>query len=578
MKGELVFRTRYYAREGHRDLFGNDAFEDVSKNGFIGFSGPSYYMRGARLPIAAANAVESGLEITRGGFSRYRYLARFSDVRLTLYPALNINKAVSVLAAINFGGFRNRFARSRHDGTFALVNGGTSVMFTNLMPGVPPYERYFMLGSGDGAYNTASLMSVEQLKGIVVFPIVTWAVGIKNFPIGTGATYARNTREESVYAVVPYGPLSFHAYYFLTPPTGERFPNEFFRFLDIPGRWSVSGDSTLQSQAFMGLVTQYHSGNIELGLGGFYHEDRIEWQALGRDAISWFQQWRQGLAWVKYNNGRFFMNGETAVEIADLKGDGIVGGVSLAPKYDLFGYHAFVETGVVIGPMKLSLMWARSSGRSLTTQDTLRTRSHVVPINYQALEPYNYLMFMTYAGGNNQFNRDGTGEMGDAITYAFRLDHALAANLNLFAAYIWAHRLEKNGYFAGAFGTADEFRLAGIPPGTDGMPIHYGYGTPGSTTGADAQVWKSQNTGVPAAGLNPFVDNGFIGWEVNLGTSWRLLESVTWNAIVARWQPGEWFDQAYRVFSATPQGLVGNGLMNGRDPIYAFYMDMTLDF
>ena len=61
-------------------------------------------------------------------------------------------------------------------------------------------------------------------------------------------------------------------------------------------------------------------------------------------------------------------------------------------------------------------------------------------------------MFPTYAGGNNQFNTDGTGEMGDAFALAARIDYAAAANLNLWGSYMRAQACEKNGYYAGTFG------------------------------------------------------------------------------------------------------------------------------
>ncbi|MEW6350876.1 MAG: hypothetical protein AB1646_17600 [Thermodesulfobacteriota bacterium] len=570
MRGEYEFRARYFSRTGNQDLFGDARSQQaLGAGGFIGFAGPSYYMVGALQPAARSDALRGTVQITRGGFSRRGDKARIGDTKLTLYPAIHVNSAVSVLAALNFGGFRHKFAMSRFDGQFVPYGGG--VLRYNLMPGVPPYERYYMFGSSDGGYNTASLLSVDQLKAIVVMPMLTLAVGVKNFPIGTGATYGRNTREESVYMVAPYGPLSFHYYLFVTQPSGERFPPEFLNVIGIPDRWETSGDVDLASLIFQGFFAQYHAANVEIGLGGFFHADSIPGPAALSER-SWKQQWTQLLGWMKYHNGRLFFNGEVALEDAEL-----VSRHGPSPlRYDLTGYHSFVETGVVLGAGKLSLMWAQASGRDLGLDDNTRSTSYVVPINYQALEPYNYLMFHTYAGGNNQFNRDGTGEMGDALALAVRGDYAAAANLNIFGSLMWAKRLERQGYFAGAFGTADSYRLAGVPPGT--APKDYGYGTPGNTTGLQAQQWKAANSGSPAAGLNPYVEDGSLGWEAVLGLSWQILEGVTWNARFSRWQPGPWFDQAYKAFTASAPGRDGNGLLIGRDPIIACHVDMGIDF
>ncbi|MEW6350875.1 MAG: hypothetical protein AB1646_17595 [Thermodesulfobacteriota bacterium] len=579
MRGEYEFRTRAFFGWGDKDLFGNFASQQSAETGgFIGFAGPSVYNRGAKLTLAGPDASRGGVQITRGGFSQRNRSAKISETRLTLYPSIQVNSAVSVLAAINFGGYRHKYAMSRWDGDFVPFDGGT--LRFNLMSGVPPYERYYMLGSSDAAFNTASLLSVEQLKAIMILPVCTVAVGTKNFPIGTGATYARNSREESIYAIVPYGPLSFHYYQFFTYPSGQRFPPELMNAIGLPDRWDlVKPDIDLLSLAFTGLFVQYHACALEVGLGGFYLYDKIPANVLlGQPRRNWTEEWAQALGWLKYNNGRFFFNGELALEEVTLIGSNAVrvGTVPPAPRYDMRGYHAFIETGVVLGPRKVSLMGAQASGRNLGVADNVRSRSYVVPINYQALEPYNYLMFHTYAGGNNQFNADGTGEMGDALALAVRGDYAVAANLNLFSSLMWARRLERDGYFAGAFGTIDDYKRKGVPP--DNAPFGYGYGTAGNATGTAAQAWKQANSGSPAAGLNPFVNDNALGWEVVIGSSWQLLEGVTWNVRAARWQPGKWFDQAYKAFTSSPQGLDGNALMVGRDPILAVQTDVVVDF
>ena len=65
-------------------------------------------------------------------------------------------------------------------------------------------------------------------------------------------------------------------------------------------------------------------------------------------------------------------------------------------------------------------------------------------------------MFHTFGGGNNQFSwvfgADGTGLMGDAWALGARLDYAVASNLNVWGTYLWAERLERDGYLAGQFG------------------------------------------------------------------------------------------------------------------------------
>jgi hypothetical protein len=37
-----------------------------------------------------------------------------------------------------------------------------------------------------------------------------------------------------------------------------------------------------------------------------------------------------------------------------------------------------------------------------------------------------------------------------------------------------------------------------------------------------------------------------LGWEADLGLSWKLLEGLTLDFLFACWQPGKWFNWAYR--------------------------------
>jgi hypothetical protein len=36
-----------------------------------------------------------------------------------------------------------------------------------------------------------------------------------------------------------------------------------------------------------------------------------------------------------------------------------------------------------------------------------------------------------------------------------------------------------------------------------------------------------------------------IGWEVDLGVNWKILEGLTWNTTFAYWKPGNWWSYAY---------------------------------
>jgi hypothetical protein len=186
------------------------------------------------------------------------------------------------------------------------------------------------------------------------------------------------------------------------------------------------------------------------------------------------------------------------------------------------------------------------------------TNSSLWPVNYQAMEPYNTLMFQTYAGGNNAFNgifvNDGTGMMVDAWCLSARIDYAVASNLNVWGTYIWADRLEKDGYLAGefgAFGTAD-----GVPGASQaGFPFRARFG-----------------------GTDPFAGNKFLGWEANVGVDWKLLEGMTMYVKYAYWQPGDWFDWAYQSVTAPTVGTIGGTAPIGKSAIQSIQGSFLINF
>lgn len=516
-----------------------------------------------------------------------------------------MNQAISIFLNLNIGGFRNKFAMNRYDRAFidgdnVLDPALRGFAFLNYSSGLAPFERYYLSQTSDSATSTASIISVDEFKFAFHLPWGIFAFDTKNFPLGTGATFAENTREESIYMLVPYGPLSFRFYLFpsepprLTGGLGAAGANPAGAVLarDFSG-WATAADGETKSERFLGLVTQYQAANLDLGIGLFnrkFHLNRGYAGARFQDNagvvqeivfLNFAEESYLGLIWAKWSNGRHFFNAEYAfldseslvTDIAPVPGFAFPTTNPFWPKFETISYHFFAEGGCLVGPAKLSLMYARSSGNVLTGDEGRlaflgayfanlfrpNPSQWYVPfqINYQALEPYNYLMFHTYGGGNNTFNLDGTGEMGDAEALAARLDYAVAANLNLFGSFLWARRLEKHGHYAGQFGTFDDIK---------------GDGTQGNAFAFPARTWKTAN----GKGASPFVDDDFIGWEANVGLEWKLLEGLTATARYAYWQPGGWFDQAY--MAVTGPGTAGNGLLVGRDAIHAVYSSLFVDF
>ncbi|MBM4325649.1 MAG: hypothetical protein FJ118_00680 [Deltaproteobacteria bacterium] len=550
MKGEFEYRFRYFGRLGDRDLFGIvSAGEQAGIP--VGFAGPNIYGSGAASPFLADMATGQ-LVITRGGYSRLGSDAYYNDLRLTLYPEIRVNKAIRVFGVYNIGGTRNKYWQGL-DYDAASVVLGTS-------PGIPPFERYYMSQTSMNGYDTGAIGSWEQVRATIQLPIGVLSVGLKDFPFGIGATFGENTRSESLLFVAPYGPLRFLYAIWL----GRN------RFIES---WGSNPDGALKNTFFQAGLFTYESGH--LGLGGasiwraYHSPTRLGANVSAAladafhgntDDVTW-----ANLVYVKYNNGVFFANGEFAwVNIEQYPtiniGEVDVTGLPRTEAH-IEACHWFAEAGVLIGPAKFTFMSALASGPVLNNNN--RTKIYRAwPINYQAMEPYELLMFNTYAGGNNggwaaadiTFVSDEHGMMSDAYCLAGRIDYAVAANLNVWSSFIWANRVEKNGYLIGQFNQTGAASAAGNGPGSF----------------AAAQGFPNRN---------PYVDDGFIGWELGAGVGWKLLEGFTLNTRYALWQPGQWFDWAYRAVTPVPVGVVaGDAVMTNRDLIQAIQGTMMIDF
>ena len=592
MTGEFEYRLNYLSRIGDADLFGNVSMQENYTladgnannagngylNNFIGFAGPNTYMNGyhtATSPVVADSALAatsagSGMAITRGGFSRWGCDAYIGDQRLTFTPTIKVNNAIRVHGVYTVGGIRNKFVQARQDAP-GEYSGGAA-----------PFERYYTHHSHTAAYNTAAIGSWEQFRATIQLPIGTLSIGAKDFPFGTGMQFAQNTATDSALLVVPYGPFRF--LFAVWPGLGGKA---------LGGDNAATGDSywssfdtrpdkSSQFDYRYGPLVTYENGPLWLGAGGILGFNHVHKQYNNTTAATaatgfqippsvdqWDWLWDAGF---KYNNGRFFMNLEGVVRNVDTYYNyspaGVPGQMPAATTVYVPGNRyiqylkAFLETGVMAGPGKFSFMSAWTNGRNLPGTDfnngafNATQPGGLMAINYQVLQPYSFLMFPTYAGGNNQFNADGTGEMSDAYCLAARVDYAAAANLNLFGTYLWAHRVEKNGYWAGTFSSSG--------------------GATAIANGTAATAFKAASGGGFGANANPFVDDGYLGWEAQAGVDWKLLEGLSMQAAYSYWHVGPWFDQAYQVF--TPNNLTGNGLMVGRSPIQSLRGSFTITF
>ncbi|MGO9122756.1 MAG: hypothetical protein ACLQPD_34705 [Desulfomonilaceae bacterium] len=533
------YRFKYFARMGNSDLFGLAPAQDEGAGTFIGFAGPNIWSTGA--VVNPPSNLSTSVAITRGGFARWGSDAHYSDNRVSFSLDIRVNPAIRWQGVYTIGGYRNKWAQ---------YTAGV---------GTPPFERTYMQGVSDNAYDTAGIGSWEQFRVTAQTPIAILSFGVKDFGFGTGATLSKNTRTEAFVTTVPYGPFSFiHGIWlsqgaatdgFNESPDGGR-KNTFFQ-----GVFLVYNAADLQVGGCW-IGRNHHMGRGDLGFPNFHQAGPVLGEVVATDTSLKF--W---LFYLKYNNGRFFANAEYSWVNIDtyktLYGGPTTTATTPSPSYSEY-QHAFAEAGLLSGPVKTTFVWAWAPGQNLanplnTPAGTLTTKSTPYPVNYQAMEPYNTLMFHTFAGGNNQFTwvfgADGTGLMGDAWALGARLDYALASNLNVWSTYLWAERLERDGYLAGQFGAS---------------------GTPDAVNGA---VAAGATFRALRGGTDPFASSRFLGWEADAGVDWKLLEGMTMHFKYAYWQPGDWFDWAYQ--AALPGGVTGP---LGKSPILSLQGSILVDF
>ena len=78
-------------------------------------------------------------------------------------------------------------------------------------------------------------------------------------------------------------------------------------------------------------------------------------------------------------------------------------------------------------------------------------------------------------------------------------------------------------------------------------------------------IWNAQQNGIGADTPRAVPDHARnIGWEVDLGVDWKLLENMTWQTKFAYWHPGNWWAFAYPN-TAYLYWLAANGTRNPTD-------------
>jgi hypothetical protein len=532
MTGDMEVRYRYFSRTGGGDLYGAANETAIGfNNGAIGLSG--YY--------GGTNAVEAQ------GFSVKGSDAALSDMRVRLYPELRLNQAIRVRGEYWLTGGN---LHGSYDGSGSGPIGGDSWAINRGEQGwYSPTDTGAKIGMSSGIWD--KLWVTAHLPwGILV-------AGRRGLMFGPGWSTLdeQNASDEMLAIAVPYGPFTLlcgellYENCWIVPNSAEQLstnsrvaaPRDKNGARDLNGFWAFtyrSGDidtGTAARYAFQKNVHSYGTGTVSVLAGPNMRDDASNFvvpAAFNGTALNGLPMtsdvniWEQ-VVYAKYYNGRFFFNGEYGAVIVDAFRQG---GRPISGWQDAW----MVELGVVAGPTKLSLANFYKSGHDrrgglLNTTAAVGSVSGTYVLDRwdefmvfcgsnTPIKPYNYLLGL-YGCGNNGFDAKGDAWYTDLLAYAVRLDYALAANLNVYGSYIHASRASKTSTAIGQY-------RGGVSNAT--YRVNPGYNASGAQIAAV-----------------PNVPDTYLGYEVDAGFDWKLLEGFTFNMLFAYWQPGDWFKWAY---------------------------------
>ena len=166
--------------------------------------------------------------------------------------------------------------------------------------------------------------------------------------------------------------------------------------------------------------------------------------------------------------------------------------------------------------------------------------------NTGVFRPYSYLMVYGYGLGTSFARDTGNGFVQDATFYGGRLDYAAAANLNLFGSFAWAERFSQSGFLWGCLRPATNLPAGGasntLTVATTTAP---GVGGMFTTTTQPYAGQVAFNNSSPSGGNRfPTIPDGALGYEIDAGFDWKLLEGLTARCTMGYWVPGKWFRYA----------------------------------
>ncbi len=400
-------------------------------------------------------------------------------------------------------------------------------------------------------------------------PWGVFAIGKRPWRFGTGLQYdSDGASTESIVLTVPYGPLDIGIGYYPYRFVGTSS-------IDFLGISSASATIALADPYDLitvtpGIARQYFSradksgtlstdvlayvlysnGPVQTGVIGNYGTFHIGPEApldplTTHQPVAQYSEYCHGSIFAKYMNARFFFNAEAAWlywtdRYLDPTGLFALNSISNTTRY-VEQWRYMTEFGLLCGPAKISFLYATSPGPDRRNGNFIAKQPAALiwhPLyddnlgNFNVFHPYAYIFAYNYGSGTNAYNLSANGFLRDASVVAARFDYAVAANLNLFGTFSWFER-NSNGYSWGCIGPNAG---AGNFPATVDGNINFNFNR--------------------YAG-SPNIPDRSLGYEIDAGFDWRILDRCQIGMLVGYWQPGKWFNYAC-IDRSVPAWHIGN--------------------
>lgn len=419
-----------------------------------------------------------------------------SSTRLAIFPVLKLNKAVSIRGTYRIGPDTTTIADLLASSGAELA--GTPGRWTRLwMTADTPLGKIYYgkrgfqqaCGLQFGSAETAYDIFESDRRAVEIFQLETF-----------------------------YGPMTFGAGFYPWRLGSGKY-------------WNIEDQNAARTTHVLGYI-RYAAGDMDAGAGGFYWnfeegpeaakttEERIAFPPSTTSAT-------EGWLYLKYTNGRLFANAEADWYYRTIRHqssqDGTFsgttaapypgGGSRFAPKY-VESWRYMVEFGGFSGPLKLNFLLAHMPGPDRRHGILIDKQPYIQELErsgYQVFYPYCILMAKYFRAGVNSYR-----DMSASNVAAAQINYMVASNMDLLVSGLYAAR-SSYGYGWGY-----------VRPNPE--EDHFG----------ELEFKESGNFASPA----PSIPAQDLGWEINVGMVWKLLENWQLTMRGAYWQPGRWFNYA----------------------------------